>query len=132
MLPSSSLAPLAVFVVLVLSASLYGVAASGHFPRASRRPAMTTRGATVTIWLSGLVVFLAVIASAIVACQIVPWSAVVIGAGVAILAAPPVLQQCSDAFVDGRGALVAFSAGAAILAIALVIIAPLSLPWSSS
>jgi hypothetical protein len=93
---------------------------------------MTTRGASVTIWLSGLVVFLAVIVGAIVACQIVPWSAVVIGAGLAIFAALLILQQCSDAFVDSRSALVAFSGGAAILAIALVIIAPLSLSWSSS
>jgi hypothetical protein len=74
------------FVVLVLAGSLYGLAASGHFP-GDRRPAMTTRGASVTIWLSGLVVFLAVIVGAIVACQIVPWSAVVIGAGLAIFAA---------------------------------------------
>src|SRR5690242_17660944 len=103
MLPLSSLAPLAVFVVLVLGASLYALAASGHFPRASRRPAMLTQGAAVTIWLSGLVALLAIVGGAIVACQVLPWYAVVIGAGVAILAAPLVLQQCSDAFVDGRG-----------------------------
>jgi hypothetical protein len=121
-----------VFVVLVLAASLYGLAASGHFPRASRRAAMATQGATVTIWLSGLVALLAVIAGAVVACQVVPWYAVVIGSGLAILAAPLVLQQCSDTFVDGNGALIAFSAGTAILAIALVMIAPLSLSWSSS
>lgn len=132
MLAPSSLAPLAIFVALVLAASLYALAASGHFPRASRRPAMATQGATVTIWLSGLVALLAVIGGGIVACQVVPWYAVVIGAGLAILVAPLILQQCSDAFVDGRGALIAFSGGAAILATALVIIAPLSLSWSSS
>lgn len=132
MLTPSSLVPLALFVALVLTASLYGLAASGHFPRASRRPAMATRSAAVTIWLSGLLALLAVIAGAISVWHVIPWYTVVIGAGLAILAAPLVLQQCSDAFVDGRGALIAFSGGAAILAIALVLIAPLSLSWSSS
>jgi hypothetical protein len=130
MLSPSLLLPFAVFVILVLTASLYVLAASGHFPRESSRPAMATKGASVTIWLSGLVALLAVAIGVSAACEIVPWYAVVIGAGLAILAAPLVLQQCSDAFVDGRGALIVFSAGTAILAIALGVIATLS--WSSS
>jgi len=88
MLSPSLLLPFAVFVILVLTASLYVLAASGHFPRESSRPAMATKGASVTIWLSGLVALLAVAIGVSAACEIVPWYAVVIGAGLAILAAP--------------------------------------------
>jgi hypothetical protein len=127
-----SLVSLAIFVALVLAASLYALAVSGHFPRAGRRPAMATRSGEATIWASGILVLLAIVAGVVAAWHAIPWYAVVIGAGLAILLAPLVLQQCGDAFVDGPRALIAFSGSAAILAAALVFIAPLSSSWSST
>jgi hypothetical protein len=48
-----------------------------------------------------------------------PWYAAIIAAGIAILVAPLMLQYFSDEFVDGRHALLWFSAGSLLPAIAL-------------
>ena len=49
--------------------------------------------------------------------QLIPWYAAVIGGGLAILAAPLVLQQFPDRFVDGRAALLSFAAAGIALAL---------------
>lgn len=54
------------------------------------------------------------------ALTLAPWYAVVIAGGLAVLAAPLVLQLFSDRFVDGNAALVAFAAVAVLLAILLI------------
>jgi hypothetical protein len=51
---------------------------------------------------------------------LIPWYAAVIGGGLAILAAPVVLQQFTDTFVDGLASLLSF-AGAGVLRVFLLI-----------
>ncbi|HEY6860178.1 MAG TPA: hypothetical protein VI358_10385 [Pseudolabrys sp.] len=46
----------------------------------------------------------------------IPWYAAVIGGGLAILAAPLVLQQFTDTFVDGRASLLSFAGAGVLLA----------------
>jgi hypothetical protein len=51
---------LAVFVVLVLSVSLYGLTASGHFPSEHRGATVRSAGGTAVLWLTMLVSVVAV------------------------------------------------------------------------
>jgi hypothetical protein len=46
----------------------------------------------------------------VAALKFIPWYAAVIGGGLSVLATPLVLQWFPDRFVDGRNALLAFSA----------------------
>jgi hypothetical protein len=117
MLPPKVL-PTALFVALVLAASLYGLAASGHFPRSAKAPAP---GVGAPVLFGSIVVVLAcAVAGITAALTVVPWYVAVIGGGSAILAAPLVLQSFPDRFVDGRGALVAFAAVCAVTALLLI------------
>jgi hypothetical protein len=117
MLPPKVL-PTALFVALVLAASLYGLAASGHFPRSAKAPAP---GVVAPVLFGSIVVVLAcAIAGITAALPVVPWYVAVIGGGSAILAAPLVLQWFPDRFVDGRGALVAFATVCAVTALLLI------------
>jgi hypothetical protein len=117
MLPPKVL-PTALFVALVLAASLYGLAASGHFPRSAKAPAP---GVDAPVLFGSILVVLAcAVAGNTAALPIVPWYVAVIGGGSAILAAPLVLQWFPDRFVDGRGALVAFAAVSVVTALLLI------------
>ena len=69
---------------------------------------------TITVAMTSLVVAL------LAAWRLVPWYAVVIGGGLAILAAPVVLQRFPDRFVDGRASLLSFATAAALLALLLL------------
>jgi hypothetical protein len=51
---------------------------------------------------------------------LIPWYAAVIGGGLAILAAPLVLQNFTDRFVDGRGSLMSFAGAGGLLALLLI------------
>src|SRR5258708_31072034 len=84
--------PLALFAVLVLSAALGALAASGHFPHERRAPSL--RGG-----LGGAVLFGACaptassfILGAGTAWRILPWPAAAVPRGAAIFAAPPPLR----------------------------------------
>jgi hypothetical protein len=114
MLRSQAVFPLVVFAALMLALSLYGLAASGHFPREHRRAALASGAGPSLLFGSMSLAVLAFAAGLWAAWRLLPWYAVVIGAGGPLLMAPLVLQRFSDAFVDGRGALVVF-AGAGVL-----------------
>jgi hypothetical protein len=111
---------LAVFAGLILAVGLQLLAASGHFPSAARRRNMNTRSAVVLLWLSLAVTLAALIAGVLIASDRLSWQGLIIVGGLALLAAPLVLQQFSDSFVDGRGALIAFAGGAVALALLLI------------
>lgn len=116
MLPIDVWLPLALFVALVLVAALYALAASGHFPREHRAPSLSHGLGAAILFGSMAAVAFCVLAGLVIAWRAVPWYATVIGAGLAILAAPLLLQQCPDRFVDGRASLLSFAAAAVILA----------------
>ena len=106
------------FAALLLAAALLALSASGHFPRRDNRgPGSFALGISI---LAGTA---ATVAGLAVAWRHLPWAPAVIAGGLAVLSAPLVLQQFSDRFVDGRGALAAFGGGTVVLAAILVILA---------
>ena len=111
------LVPLLLFAVLILSGSLQGLAVSGHFPRRRKGSAFASGSGTITLFGSMALTIAALIGGTATALHVVPWYAAVIGAGCALLAAPPVLSLFPDRFVDGRGAPLAFAAFSAALAL---------------
>ncbi len=112
-------AKLALLAVLVLSASLQGLAASGQFPHEHRKPGLTGIGGSVILFGSMALSIVAVL-TGLYAARSVPWYALIIGAGAMLLLAPLALQPFSDRFVDGRGALLTFSAAAVACALILL------------
>jgi len=115
-MPFASIVPLVVFIAMILLASLLALSASGHFPKASRLAAISQGSGPAVLWTSIVVTAASVIAGIAAAWMFIPWYAVVIGGSGAILLAPLVLQVFPDRIVDGRPALIGFSAGAAVLA----------------
>jgi hypothetical protein len=120
MLPNESLIPLVLLAALLLVFSLHMLAASGQFPREHRTPALASGAGTIVLYGTIAVAMASLAAALLVAWRLVPWYAAVIGGGFAILAAPLVLRQFPDRFVDGRGSLVSFAATGALLALLLV------------
>jgi hypothetical protein len=108
--------PLVIFIALMLCAWLQALLASGHFPRASRLPALAQGSGPIILWASIIVTVSSVIAGIAAAWTRIPWYAAVIGGGGAILLAPLVLQIFPDRIVDGKAALIGFAAAAALLA----------------
>ncbi len=109
MLPGSAVVPLLSFMALLLSASLYGLAASGHFPAEHRAPALRTGVGRIVLFGSlALCLFCLVGGIALV------WHhrAVVRGGDrrrLTVLIALLLLQPFPDLFVNGRAALLTFS-----------------------
>lgn len=119
MLGSEAVFPLVLFAALMLSLSLFGLAASGHFPREHRRSTFATGRGPFLLFGSMVVAVIALVTGLWAAWRVLPWYAVVIGAGGPMLAAPLVLQRFSDRFVDGRTALIVFAGAGAVLAAVL-------------
>lgn len=120
MLPEAVWIPLALFTTLLLFVSLHALAASGQFPREHRAPALMSGGGAIVLYGTIAVALISLLAALVAAWRLIPWYAAVIGGGLAILAAPLVLQQFSDRFVDGRTSLVSFAGADALLAFLLV------------
>src|SRR5262245_17663430 len=115
----ASIVPLAIFVALMLLASLQALSASGHFPKASRLPALSQGSGPIVLWTSIVVTAISVSVGIAAAWTQIPWYAAVIGGGAAVLLAPLALQAFPDRIVDGKSALIGFAAAAAILAAVL-------------
>jgi len=119
MLPGSAVVPLLSFMLLLLSASLCGLAASGHFPAEHRAPALRAGFGRLILFGSLTLCLLCLVGGIALIWRTVPWYAAVIGGGSMMLAAPLLLQPFPDWFVNGRGALVTFS-GLSLLMTALL------------
>ena len=120
MLPEAVWIPLALFTTLLLFVSLHALAASGQFPREHRAPALMSGGGAIVLYGTIAVALISLLAALFAAWRLIPWYAAVIGGGLAILAAPLVLQKFTDRFVDGRVSLVSFAGAGALLALLLV------------
>jgi hypothetical protein len=120
MLPEAALIPLALFTALLLFVCLHALSASGQFPREHRAPALASAAGAFILYGTIAVAFLSLLAAFIAAWRLIPWYAAVIGGGLAVLAAPLVLQKFSDRFVDGRASLLSFAAAGAIPALLLI------------
>lgn len=108
MLPGSAVIPLLSFMFVLLSASLCGLAASGHFPREHRAPTLQSGFGRFILFGSLTLCVLCLFGSVALVWRMVPWYAAVIGGGAMLLVAPLLLQTLPDSFVNGRGALLTF------------------------
>lgn len=113
------LIPLLLFVALILAASLLGLTVSGHFPRARAGSALADGFGRIVLFGSMAMVVGCLPLGITSALRFVPWYAAVIGGGFALLVAPQALCWFPDRFVDGRGALAAFTCGSAMCALLL-------------
>jgi hypothetical protein len=120
MLPETALIPLLLFTALFHLVSLHLLAASGQFPRENRSPALSSAYGMLILYGTLTVALASMLTAVFAAGKMIPWYAAVIGGGLAILAAPVVLQQFSDRFVDGRAALVGFAAASALIALLMI------------
>jgi hypothetical protein len=120
MLPTNALAPLAIFMALLLVLSLLGLAASGHFPREHRAPALASGIGLLILYGSIAISIVCLVSGLATAWRLIPWYAAVIGGGLSILVAPLALQQFPDHFVDGRASLMSFAGSGGLLALLLV------------
>ena len=109
---------LCLFVALLLAIALFALAVSGHFPAEQRSAPMRTRAGQIILRVSVPVVGLATAYAIVFAVGRLPWPAAIIGGGSAVLAAPLILQQFPDSFVNGRRGLVVLAGLAAALAVA--------------
>jgi hypothetical protein len=112
--------PLILFTGSLLACVLHALAASGQFPREHRDPTFTSLAGRAVLFGTMAVMVVSLIAVMTVVWRLIPWYAVVIGGGLAVLAAPPILQQCPDRFVDGRASLLSFAGAGAVLALLLL------------
>jgi hypothetical protein len=118
MMSTDALIALVVYMALVLTASLYGLAISGHFPRKQASDI-----GSIVLFGSIAVVIICLIAGIGAAARLMPWYAAIIGGGLVVLAAPLVLQCFPDRFVDSNAALTAFAGAVLGLAIPLIVLA---------
>lgn len=116
-MPDVNWLSLVMLMALVLSLSLYGLTASGHFPREHRPERLRTASGIAVLWGTMAAAAAAAVYAVVFAVQTLPWYAGVIGGGAALLVAPLILQPMPDAFVDGRRGLIAFAAASAVLAV---------------
>lgn len=113
-------AKLAAFSALILFAAMHGLTASGHFPAEHRSPALRSAAGTAILFGTILLALFSVVMAGIFAWRQLPWYAAVIGAGGVLLATPLLLQPFSDAFVNGRAALLVFAGLTAAIALAML------------
>jgi hypothetical protein len=105
-------AELALFMLSIGFLALHGLAASGHFPAEFRAPEMTRGGGAVILWTTIVLTALAATIALWLGARVLPWYATVIGGGMMLLFAPLALRAFPDRFVNGPGALLAFTAAA--------------------
>lgn len=111
------LGDLSLFMALVLVLSLYGLAASGHFPAEHRAQALNTAIGALILWGTIALALILTVATLGLAWSRLPLYAAVIGGGGMLLAAPLLLQPFPDRFVNGRRALLSLSLLALLLAV---------------
>jgi len=119
-MPGGAWLMLVLFMALLLAGCLHLLSASGHFPAEHR--AEQFRGGCGRLLLFGsMVLVVACLVIGLVAVwRAVPWYAVVIGGGLAVLAAPLALRPFADSFVDGRASLAVFSAVTALMTLIML------------
>lgn len=112
---------LTVFALLVMSAALYGLTASGHFPGEHRAETLRSTGGAVILWGTMAIALATAVVGLLLAWWILPWAWAVIIGGAVLLLAPLILQLFPDSFVDGRAGLLVFAGFGAILSFAVLL-----------
>lgn len=106
---------LLLFAAMVLTIAVFGLSLSGHFPAEHRKPELRDRLGRLIIVVCILAVALAAAKAIGLSMALLPPPVAIIGAGLALLAAPMVLKHFPDKFVDGRIGLVALAVFASLL-----------------
>jgi hypothetical protein len=114
------LIPLLPFVLLVLAATLQGLAASGHFPLRDSGTKSTAQPGRATLLASIAVTLLALLAGCTALLRLTAWSAAIIAGGLSLLFAPILLRVFPDRFINGAGALIVFTGGTLAAAAVLI------------
>lgn len=117
---------LLLFTALLLTLSLQGLAASGHFPYEYRPATLRAGAGRLLLFGSIATAMICLVIGVALAWQYIPWYAAVIGGGGAILIAPLALQPLPDRFIDGAGALLVFGGASLVLVAAMAWIAATS------
>jgi len=81
--------------------TLYGLTVSGHFPFEARSKELQSPVGTFVIGATLLSSGLAALLLIVTELNVLPWTAIIIGGGAALLAGPLLLRVFPDAFVDG-------------------------------
>jgi hypothetical protein len=123
MLTTDAILPLVLFTLLMLMLSLHGLSASGHFPREHRAAALSSPLGAVILHGTIVIALISLIVGLWAAWRLIPWYAAVIAGGLAILAAPLVLQEFSESFVDDYRSLLSFASVSVALALMLLLLA---------
>ena len=109
---------LVAFALLVMSAALYGLTASGQFPSEHRAEVLKSPAGVAILWGTMAVGAFTAFVGLFLAWVALPWYAAVIVGGGVLLMAPLVLQLFPDSFVDGRSGLLVFAGIGAALSLA--------------
>jgi hypothetical protein len=112
---------LALFIIGSILLTLYALTVSGHFPAEVRSKALQTPFATVAIAATLLTSGLAAIILVSVAITTLPWTAIIIAGGGALLAGPLLLGALPDDFVDGLSGLLTFAVATIVAALVLLV-----------
>ena len=123
MLTTDAILPLVLFTLLMLMLSQHGLSASGHFPHEHRTAALSSPLGAAILHGTILIALISLIAGLWAAWRLIPWYAAVIAGGLAILAAPLVLREFSESFVDDYRSLLSFASVSVALAIMLLLLA---------
>lgn len=107
---------LALFIAIVLSVAVYGLALSAHFPAEHRRASLSGPAGSLILWGTMAASGLAAAAAIRLGWSFLPVYATVIAGGLAILAAPLILKPLPDHLIDERGGLLLFATLAATFA----------------
>jgi hypothetical protein len=111
---------LAIFIVGVMLLTLYGLTVSGHFPFEARSKELQSPLGTFVIGATLLSSGLAASLLIITASNVLPWTAIIIGGGAALLAGPLLLRAFPDDFIDGLAGLLIFAAAGMVAALLLL------------
>ncbi len=108
------------FALLVMSAALYGLTASGHFPSEHRAEVLRTTSGAAILWGTMVLALATAIVALGLAWAVLPWTWAVIVGGAVLLMAPLILQLFPDSFVDGRAGLLVFAGIGGALSLAVL------------
>jgi hypothetical protein len=114
------LIPMLPFVLLVLAAALQGLAASGHFPLRDGGAKAVSQPGRATLFASSAITLFALVVGCTAITPLTSWSAAIIAGGFSLLFAPLLLRVFPDRFINGAGALIAFT-GSTLAAAAILI-----------
>jgi hypothetical protein len=111
---------LALFIIGVTLLTLYGLTVSGHFPFELRTKELQKLIGGFVIGATLVTSGLTAIIMIVVAFGVLPWPAIIIGGGGALLAGPLVLRVLPDDFVDGFAGILTFAAAAIVIGLLLL------------